>query len=95
MTYGGDDVSAIVLEVGSHWTKAGYAGEDCPKAAFPTSYGVIEGGTDAHGDVMMDGAAQKRFMAESAFLFRENMAIRHPLNSNTALGESRYCYAID
>jgi hypothetical protein len=29
--YGGDEVSAIVLDVGSHTCKGGYAGEDTPK----------------------------------------------------------------
>lgn len=38
-TYGGDDVSALVLDVGSAWTKAGYAGEDSPCAYFPSSIG--------------------------------------------------------
>ncbi|CAG8580634.1 17474_t:CDS:2, partial [Racocetra fulgida] len=36
-----DEVSALVLDVGSCWTRAGYAGEDTPKAVFPTSYGYI------------------------------------------------------
>ena len=34
--YGGDEVSAIVLDVGSSNCKAGFAGEDNPKAVFPT-----------------------------------------------------------
>ncbi|CAO3674247.1 unnamed protein product [Umbelopsis ramanniana] len=42
VTYGGDEVNALVLDVGSTWTRAGYAGEDTPKAIFPSSYGVIE-----------------------------------------------------
>lgn len=29
--YGGDEVGAIVFDVGSHTTKAGFAGEDTPK----------------------------------------------------------------
>eukprot|EP00249_Psilotum_nudum_P017968 c26577_g1_i3 orf=1348-1968(-) len=40
--YGGDEVSAIVLDLGSHSCKAGYAGEDAPKAVFPTVVGSIE-----------------------------------------------------
>lgn len=31
-----DEVSAIVLDFGSHTCKAGYAGEDAPKAVFPS-----------------------------------------------------------
>ncbi|ERN20527.1 hypothetical protein AMTR_s00068p00196840 [Amborella trichopoda] len=40
--YGGDEVSAIVLDLGSHTCKAGYAGEDAPKAVFPSVVGSIE-----------------------------------------------------
>ncbi|KAL7858990.1 hypothetical protein SRHO_G00141370 [Serrasalmus rhombeus] len=38
--YGGDEVGALVYDIGSFSTRAGYAGEDCPKADFPTSLGV-------------------------------------------------------
>ncbi|GER51436.1 actin-related protein [Striga asiatica] len=34
--YGGDEVSAVVVDLGSHTCKAGYAGEDAPKAVFPS-----------------------------------------------------------
>lgn len=34
--YGGDEVNAIVVEIGTHTTKAGYAGDDVPKAVFPS-----------------------------------------------------------
>ncbi|KAL4184382.1 hypothetical protein AMTRI_Chr10g225370 [Amborella trichopoda] len=37
-----DEVSAIVLDLGSHTCKAGYAGEDAPKAVFPSVVGSIE-----------------------------------------------------
>ncbi|XP_022134917.1 actin-related protein 4 [Momordica charantia] len=40
--YGGDEVSAIVLDLGSHTCKAGYAGEDAPKAVFPSVVGSID-----------------------------------------------------
>ncbi|KAJ8425188.1 hypothetical protein Cgig2_029414 [Carnegiea gigantea] len=33
---GGDEVSAIVIDLGSHTCRAGYAGEDAPKAVFPS-----------------------------------------------------------
>ncbi|MCO5550613.1 hypothetical protein L7F22_004101 [Adiantum nelumboides] len=39
--YGGDEVSAIVVDLGSHSCKAGYAGEDAPKAVFPSVVGCI------------------------------------------------------
>jgi len=34
--YGGDEVGAIVLDLGSNTTKGGYAGEDSPKTLFPS-----------------------------------------------------------
>ncbi|XP_057969357.1 actin-related protein 4 [Malania oleifera] len=40
--YGGDEVSAIVIDLGSHTCKAGYAGEDAPKAVFPSVLGSID-----------------------------------------------------
>lgn len=40
--YGGDEVAAIVLDLGSHTCKAGYAGEDAPKAVFPSVVGSFE-----------------------------------------------------
>nr|ODN94874.1 brg1-associated factor b [Cryptococcus depauperatus CBS 7855] len=34
-----DEVSALVVDFGSHTTRAGYAGEDCPRVVCPTFYG--------------------------------------------------------
>ncbi|RUS22056.1 actin family [Endogone sp. FLAS-F59071] len=42
VTYGGDEVNALVLDMGTSWTRAGYAGEDTPKAIFPTWVGYSE-----------------------------------------------------
>eukprot|EP01133_Synstelium_polycarpum_P018246 gene18246-21831_t len=38
---GGDDISAVVLDVGTSYTKGGAAGEDSPSAVFPTDLGVV------------------------------------------------------
>ncbi|PVU87906.1 hypothetical protein BB559_005823 [Furculomyces boomerangus] len=40
-TYNGDEVNALVLDVGSMWTRAGFAGEESPYAYFPTSVGYM------------------------------------------------------
>jgi actin-related protein 4 len=41
--YGGDEISAIVLDPGSYTTRIGYAGEDTPKANIPTFCGYYTG----------------------------------------------------
>eukprot|EP00741_Cyanophora_paradoxa_P017293 tig00020961_g16703.t1 len=38
---GGDEVSAVVVDIGSLNVKAGWAGEDVPKAVFPSQVGVL------------------------------------------------------
>ncbi|KAH8999371.1 actin-like protein Arp4p [Lactarius akahatsu] len=52
--YGGDEVSALVLDIGSSTLRAGYAGDDTPKAIIPTSYGFVPVTRDA--DVSMTEA---------------------------------------
>ncbi|KAI6086681.1 Actin/actin-like protein, partial [Hypoxylon rubiginosum] len=39
--YGGDEVSALVLDAGYCHTRAGFAGEDVPKAVLPSFYGRL------------------------------------------------------
>ena len=41
--YGGDEISALVLDPGSYTTRIGYAGEDTPKANIPTFCGYYTG----------------------------------------------------
>ncbi|KAI5467323.1 actin-related protein, ARP4 class [Mariannaea sp. PMI_226] len=50
--YGGDEVSALVLDPGYCHTRAGFAGEDVPKAILPSFYGhtTKEPTTDLFGD---------------------------------------------
>lgn len=45
--YGGDEISAIVLDPGSQYTRAGYAGEDTPKCVLESSYGLITGNDES------------------------------------------------
>jgi len=40
-SYGGDEVGALVLDVGSHTIKAGYAGEEMPKCVLPNCIGIV------------------------------------------------------
>lgn len=34
--FGGDEINGIVVDLGSHTVKAGFAGEDQPKSVFPS-----------------------------------------------------------
>jgi len=60
--FGGDEVAAIVLDLGSHTVKGGYAGEDAPKAVLPSVVGgvwddVAKGGKDV---AMTDADAKRK-----------------------------------
>ncbi|OUM64681.1 hypothetical protein PIROE2DRAFT_8521 [Piromyces sp. E2] len=39
--YGGDEISAIVIDIGSSLSKAGWSGEDSPKVIIPSYVGSI------------------------------------------------------
>jgi len=77
-TYGGDEVSAVVLDMGTSTTRAGYAGDDTPKVVIPTSYGYIPSpsGSD-EGD-----AGSYYFGDDGPTLWRANMQVRSPLKES-------------
>ena len=39
--YGGDEIGAVVFDFGSNSIRAGFAGEDTPKADLPTTIGIL------------------------------------------------------
>jgi len=39
--YCGDDVSSVVIDMGSYQTRFGYSGEDCPRCVIPSMGGQI------------------------------------------------------
>ncbi|XP_063929298.1 actin-like protein 6B isoform X1 [Zophobas morio] len=51
--YGGDEVGALVFDIGHNTTRAGFGGEDSPKLDIPSTIGVW---LDSHDDV-----TQKRY----------------------------------
>eukprot|EP00041_Stephanoeca_diplocostata_P021767 m.513680 g.513680 ORF g.513680 m.513680 type:complete len:485 (+) comp21906_c1_seq14:131-1585(+) len=96
-TYGGDEVGALVFDIGSHTTKVGYAGEDTPKAVFPTAVGCIrktksksDTTSQKDGDTAMDVDDDKSEEPEFEYIVGSNelsrhrpgMEIRSPLNSD-------------
>ncbi|KAI0663072.1 actin-like protein Arp4p [Cubamyces menziesii] len=56
VNYGGDEVAALVVDIGSSSLRAGYAGDDTPKAIVPTAFGYIEEQAASNGDVTMGEA---------------------------------------
>lgn len=44
MLYGGDEIGALVFDLGHHSLRVGYAQEDTPKAEIPAVVGIAEDG---------------------------------------------------
>ncbi|KAF7965877.1 hypothetical protein HWV62_41160 [Athelia sp. TMB] len=65
--YGGDEVSALVVDIGTSSVRAGYAGDDTPKAIIPTSYGYIPQIPD--GDIAMADAGDGTAPSKNAKLY--------------------------
>lgn len=70
--YGGDEVGALVFDIGHYSIRCGYAGEDSPKGEIPSAVGVIEEAND--GIDMSDSssltkenesATQKRYLIDT------------------------------
>ncbi|TFK76120.1 Actin/actin-like protein [Pluteus cervinus] len=88
VNYGGDEVSALVIDIGSSSLRAGYAGDDTPKAIIPTSYGYRKTVSDSDID-MTDGAtgeltgpkanAQLFIGQNGPGIWRENMEVENPV----------------
>ncbi|KAK0206306.1 actin-related protein Arp4p [Desarmillaria ectypa] len=88
VNYGGDEVSALVVDIGSSSLRAGYAGDDTPKAIIPTSYGYIKAPDDsdfAMTDVNNVEVASKPQLAKSYIgqsgpsVWRSGMEVANPI----------------
>ncbi|KAH9007086.1 actin-like protein Arp4p [Lactarius hatsudake] len=89
--YGGDEVSALVLDIGSSTLRAGYAGDDTPKAIIPTSYGFVPVTRDADVSMTEAGAEtepappreeSKLYIGQQhgPSVWREDMQIGNPMS---------------
>ena len=79
--YGGDEVSAVVLDLGTHSVKAGYAGQDTPQHVFPSAVGTLaksgdvdmtEGGNGWSREIYVDGMGIRRDGVEVSSPYGEN-----------------------
>ncbi|KAI7893256.1 actin family [Mucor mucedo] len=86
VAYGGDEVNALVLDVGSTMTRAGYAGEDTPRVMFPTSVGYLEENPDvvmAEEDTEPQPSLSKRkyYIGDNKInKFKSNMEVKNPMH---------------
>uniref|UniRef100_A0A8C1KDH7 Actin-like 6A n=2 Tax=Cyprinus carpio TaxID=7962 RepID=A0A8C1KDH7_CYPCA len=85
--YGGDEVGALVFDMGSYSVRAGYAGEDCPKADFPTVIGVTLDREDGSTPMETDGEKGKQsgttyyIDTNQLRVPRESMEVMSPLKN--------------
>lgn len=70
--YGGDEVNAVVIDLGGCLCRAGYAGDDTPKCVFPSVAGVVPQ-SEANG-VAAGGAEGGRsvFVGNAALSFKRD-----------------------
>uniref|UniRef100_A0A673J1G7 Actin-like protein 6A n=1 Tax=Sinocyclocheilus rhinocerous TaxID=307959 RepID=A0A673J1G7_9TELE len=93
--YGGDEVGALVFDMGSYSVRAGYAGEDCPKADFPTVIGVTLDREDGSTPMETDGEKGKSgttyyIDTNQLRVPRENMEVMSPLKNGMKLMFEHY-----
>lgn len=71
--YGGDEVSAIVLDIGSYQTRLGYAGEDSPKLVIPSvSLIQLVGTIQPYNSNSDDMEVDPRFISGHAVRYRRD-----------------------
>ncbi|KAM4037902.1 LOW QUALITY PROTEIN: actin-like protein 6B [Anomaloglossus baeobatrachus] len=66
--YGGDEVGALVFDIGSFSVRAGYAGEDCPKADFPTTLGVFSADESLTSEMEKDRKLSRAYYIDTTCL---------------------------
>lgn len=71
--YGGDEVGAVVFDIGSYSVRAGYAGEDSPKAEIPTHMAVVD-----DPDVSMETDDLEKIKGPSKNYFIDTNSIKVP-----------------
>ena len=83
-TFGGEDINALVFDIGTHSIRVGYAGDFEPKAVFPTVVGIREKIPDITknaetnlDNVQLGGRKQKTSLIEESIL-NEETAIDAP-----------------
>lgn len=81
-----DEVSALVIDIGSSSLRAGYAGDDAPKAIIPTTYGYTLAPPDTDVPMGENGSTPARPRIANIYvgqngpsIWREDMEIGNPI----------------
>ncbi|NWW79647.1 ACL6B protein, partial [Climacteris rufus] len=84
-----DEVGALVFDIGSFSVRAGYAGEDCPKADFPTTVGLLspdEVSLELDGDKDKKGGKVYYIDTNALHVAREGVEVLSPLKNGMSEG---------
>ncbi|KAL7068623.1 actin family protein [Cryptosporidium serpentis] len=80
---GGEDVGAIIFDIGSYMTKIGYGGEDCPRQIWPSVIGIDE---------------EKKYYPLNFLSYRENISVEpcyNIVNNNIQLNTQVFEHIIE
>jgi len=83
--YGGDEVSAVVLDLGTHSVKAGYAGQDTPQHVFPSDVGTCPKSGDVDMTTEGASASTREFYVDSMGVRRDGVEVQSPFGEDGML----------
>lgn len=92
--YASDEVSALVLDIGTATTRLGYAGEDVPRCVMPTSYGYIPKTITTVNEEGVEAEAQSRdsYVGENGVnRWRPGMEVANPMADGLSTSAIGYC----
>ncbi|KAL7620684.1 NuA4 histone acetyltransferase subunit [Parahypoxylon ruwenzoriense] len=78
--YGGDEVSALVLDAGYCHTRAGFAGEDVPKSVLPSFYGSVRTGEG-------ESATYREIFGDECLIPRANFEVKNYMSRTESVVE--------